>query len=166
MNPSDAVCYAAIVNNCFAYKHIAVCPKDVLHKAIAKNGKLLQFVSAEDQTEELCIAAVSAEPTALMYVKNQTEAIVIAAVTRSYSAFGYVDKSVQTEDICLIAVASEGTNIRNVAVQTQLIANVAYAQNVASAQRIESRFLKELKRVNLNEIRKQLEDKYGFEFAC
>lgn len=144
MNPSDAVCYAAIVNNCFAYKHIAVCPKDVLHKAIAKNGKLLQFVSAEDQTEELCIAAV----------------------TRSYSAFGYVDKSVQTEDICLIAVASEGTNIRNVAVQTQLIANVAYAQNVASAQRIESRFLKELKRVNLNEIRKQLEDKYGFEFAC
>lgn len=55
---------------------------------IKKDGSLLKNV--ENQTEELCLAAVTSKGGALKYVKNHTPEIVIAAINQNGGAIHFV----------------------------------------------------------------------------
>ena len=50
---------------------------------VTKDGMLLKHV--DNQTDEICLAAVKSNPVALTYVTNQTEHISLEAIKRSIS---------------------------------------------------------------------------------
>ena len=67
---------------------------------IVKNcGLALSYI--ENQTEDICIAAVKNYADALFHVKNQTEKICIAAVGKNGYILQFVEN--QTENICVAA---------------------------------------------------------------
>ena len=68
---------------------------------VRENWRDLEHVV--NQTEEICLAAVTYCGWALMYVRNQTDAICIAAIRQDPEAFEHV--RVQTEAICLFVVS-------------------------------------------------------------
>ena len=51
---------------------------------------VLEYV--KDQTEYICLAAISQSGSSLRYVRNQTEASCIAAVKRDQANLKYVEK--------------------------------------------------------------------------
>ena len=63
-----------------------------------------------NQTEKICLAAVSQNGYALQYVKVQTEKICLAVVSVDGIALEYVDN--QTEKICLAAVSDNRHALR------------------------------------------------------
>jgi hypothetical protein len=88
------------------------------------------FAKIINQTEELCIIAVSKNPFVLWYVKNQTEDICKIAVYRNYEMLEYVEN--QTEEICKSAVQVNGLTLRHVKNQTDEICKLA-VQNDGNA---------------------------------
>ena len=62
------------------------------------DGYALEFVN--NQTEEICLAAVEEDGGSLRYVKRQTEEICLAAVKQSIKALKLVKE--QTPEICLV----------------------------------------------------------------
>ena len=64
----------------------------------------------ENQTEEICKAAVKQNPYALVHVKNQTEAICLEAVQQNGLVLEYVHD--QTEEICKAAVKQNPDALR------------------------------------------------------
>jgi hypothetical protein len=75
---------------------------------VTQKGYLLEYV--EDQSDDVCMAAVSQDPHALRYVHNQTEAICLAAVGKHGWALYHVrDK---TPKICMAAVRRDGMALR------------------------------------------------------
>lgn len=67
------------------------------------NGALLRFI--DEQTEEICLAAVRNWGYALQYVKEQTEEICLAAVQQDGLALQYVEE--QTFGICVAATLQD-----------------------------------------------------------
>ena len=65
-----------------------------------------------NQTEEVCMAAVKQNGFTLQYVENQTEEICLAAVNQNGLALQLVKN--QTEDICLAAVKQDGWALKYV----------------------------------------------------
>ena len=94
-------------------------------ESVRRNGLILKDI--EDQTDELCLAAVASNHRALYYVKNQTEEICIAAIHRSAEALALIRD--QTEEICLEAMKQAGLALRYVKNQTEEICLEAVRQN-------------------------------------
>lgn len=63
---------------------------------------MIDLREAEEQTPEICLAAVQQDGLALEFIKEQTPKICLAAVKEGGLALKYVKK--QTPEICLAAV--------------------------------------------------------------
>jgi len=90
---------------------------NICRAAIHQNGKALQFV--KKQTSELCIEAVKQNGMALQFVNYQSKKICIEAVKENGMALEFVKK--QTEKICLEAVKENGMAFEFVKKQTPQI---------------------------------------------
>ena len=77
-------------------------------ESVTKTGFALEYV--ENQTPEVCEAAVMQNGLALEYVKDQTPEVCEAAVMQDGLALRYVEN--QTPEICLAAVRNNRTVIR------------------------------------------------------
>lgn len=62
-------------------------------KQVKKNPEFIQSLTAEEQTEELCIYAVKRDPFVLKYVKKQTVMIAATAVSIYPDAIRLVDQT-------------------------------------------------------------------------
>jgi 8-oxo-dGTP pyrophosphatase MutT (NUDIX family) len=93
--------------------------------AVQQEGKLLKFV--KEQTHEICLTAVSKDGNALQFVKQQTPEICLAAVKQNGDALHYVNE--QTQEICLEAVKQNGTALRFVKNISVKVCKEAVKQN-------------------------------------
>lgn len=88
-------------------------PSDYLIiEAMKKDGRLIDRVPKERQTEEICLAALGDYTWALRYIQNQTPVICLAAVSKNGTLLEYVKD--KTFDICMAAVKTTGYAIRYV----------------------------------------------------
>lgn len=81
-------------------KNIENQTKDICLAAVKQNGYALIYV--KNQTEEICLAAVQKTGLALKYVKEQTHKICLAAINENVSALEYVRE--QNFEICMEAI--------------------------------------------------------------
>ena len=79
-------------------KEVVTDPHDL--ERVKKDGMQLEFV--QNQTPEICLAAVQQNGYAIAYVKEQTTDICLAAVKQNGLALKYVKE--QTPEICSAAV--------------------------------------------------------------
>ncbi len=93
--------------------------------AVSTRGYTLQFV--KEQTEKLCLEAIKQNGNALRFVKNKTESICLEAVKQNGSALEYVRN--QTENVCLVAVKQDGKYLCYVEDQTDNICREALNSN-------------------------------------
>lgn len=102
-------------------------PVEIMHEILRKNTILFWGVERyeealkyiEDQTPEICLAAVRRHGCALQYVKRQTPEICMEAVKRDGYALKYVKE--QTEEICIAAVEQDCDSLEFVETQTEEI---------------------------------------------
>ena len=73
-------------------------PEEANYDAIKENPDSLQAISEEDQTEKLCIEAVTTKGRSLRFVKKQTYNIIMAAINQDVNAFKYLDPNVLSSD--------------------------------------------------------------------
>jgi len=93
-------------------------------------GEMLRYV--EEQTPELCLAAIQENPNALRFVKEQTPELCLAAVQRNGMVLWDVKE--QTPEICLAAVQQTWYALQFVKEQTSEMCLAAYAQDKAASQ--------------------------------
>jgi hypothetical protein len=98
--------------------------------AIREQPSALQFVRA--QTRDLCLVALELDPVVLWSIRLQTPELCLAAVRKQCSALYHVDE--QTHDICLAAVPQDGMNFRFVQNPTSDVYMAAIHQNPHVAQ--------------------------------
>ena len=77
---------------------------------VNQNYHVIQFLSEQDQTVELCKLAIKQNINALKFIKSKTDNLLEFAFQQNPSAIQYFD--VQPHDKCLIAVRTHGYNIR------------------------------------------------------
>ena len=97
-------------------------PKDIID-VVTKDPFWIKHLGVRGQTEQICLAAVKRDVTALKYVWNQTEAICLEAVKNNGSILVFVKE--QTEAICLAAVKEDWHVLRFVKEQTEAIIKAA-----------------------------------------
>jgi tryptophan 2,3-dioxygenase len=76
----------------------------IIMMKIKENPFNLMYV--DEQTDEMCLAAVEQDGRALEYVKNQTYEICLAAVKEDYEVLSIVKN--QTPELCMAAVQHDG----------------------------------------------------------
>lgn len=138
-SPSTNVSYHAAKQNGDALEHIKNQTHDICAAALM-HGFTLGFVI--DQTEELCIIAVTHFGCSLRDVKVQTEKICELAVKENGKALQYV--KVQTEKICKYAVKQNGYALQYVKVQTLEICRFAVKQNDRAIRYVNECFVSDL----------------------
>ena len=85
---------------------------DTLLEIVKKNGLLLKFVKEEDQTEEICLAAINENTDALRYVFHQTRDICIKSIeTNPYSIKHIIN---QKHDYCVLAISLIPLSIKHI----------------------------------------------------
>ena len=99
--------------------------EEICKFAVKQNGGALHYV--KEQTEEICKLAVQRNSYALEYVKNQTEELCKLAVQQTGYALEFVKN--QTEEICKLAVKKNGGALRYVKEQTEEVCKLAVQQN-------------------------------------
>lgn len=75
-------------------------------------NKICEYLQTEEQTPEICLAAVQHHGYALRYVKEQTPEICLAAVKQTGYVLQYVKE--QTPEICIAAVKQDGDALQYV----------------------------------------------------
>ena len=91
---------------------------------VQNDGKALQYVPSEYQTEELCMTAVKQNGWTLEYVKKQTPEICLEAIKENPFALEYVEN--QTEEMCKLAVSLDRVSlqcIRSENIKNEIIKN-------------------------------------------
>ena len=96
--------------------------EEICKLSVQKNGCALKYVKIE-QTEEICKLAFQQNGWLLQYVKNQTEEICKLAVQQYGNALYGVKN--QTEEICKLAVQQYGTSLRYVKNKTEELCKLA-----------------------------------------
>jgi hypothetical protein len=87
-------------NDAYALRYVQNQTHEICMAAVQQDGSLLQWV--ENQSLEICMAAVQQYGLALQYVHNQTPEICMAAVQKDGNALQCVEN--QTLEICMAAV--------------------------------------------------------------
>lgn len=94
---TDDMCKAALDISLDSYKYIKD-KNDTINKyVIARNPLLLSQI--ENQTEELCLMAVTLNGLAIQFVIKKTQAICTAAYENTRFAIQYIDEEWQTADM-------------------------------------------------------------------
>ena len=100
---------------------------------VSREGAALIYVPRELKTERVCLAAVTESGVALRYVPREliTEKMCMAAVTQSGVALRYVPRELRTEKMCIAAVAQNGNVLAYVPREliTEKMCIAAVAQN-------------------------------------
>lgn len=100
-------------------------------KAVKSQACLLDFI--ENQTDEICKAAVEHDGHALKYIKseNMTYPLCLAAVKQNGFAIQHVKDKFLTQELCLAAVKNMGLALMNVPdnLQTEEICIAAVREN-------------------------------------
>ena len=132
--------------------------------AVKKDGTALKWV--KDQTPEICLAAVKQNGLALEYVKDQTPEICLTAVKKNVAALEYVKD--QTPEVCLAAVKKDGTALQWVKEQTLEVCLAAVKKDMVALEYVKEqtpeicltavRAVKVLDRWRLHEILKYVRD--------
>ena len=94
---------------------------------VKKDPSMLEKI--QEQTEEICLAAVKQRGLAIQYVKDQTEAICLEAVNSDPNALQYIKD--QTEEVCLQALKNDFRSVCYINITKR---NVAYIVLKVSAQ--------------------------------
>lgn len=102
--------------------------EDVCKMAVRQNGLALQYVRIE-QTELMCMIAVQQNNYALKFVKNKTPAVCLVAVRENGNALRMCDGKAQTDEVCKAAVMKDGHALRHVISQTDEICMLAVQQS-------------------------------------
>jgi hypothetical protein len=82
------------------YKHQLLKNSGDTLAVVGRIGALLQYV--ENQTPEICMAAVQEDGTAVQFVKNQTPEICMAAIQQNGNALKFIKE--HTKELCDIAI--------------------------------------------------------------
>ena len=120
-------------NKDFCIKAVQLRPKiaryiknpEILFAIITWNPRALQFI--ENQTEAMCLEAVSREPYTLRFVKNRTDKICLEAFKREPLTLRFIEN--QNERMCLEAVERNGYALQYVKNPTIYMCLVAKNQN-------------------------------------
>lgn len=108
----------------------------------------LMHIEGEQQTEEICLAAVKRDATALQFVENQTEKVCLAAIDTATFALRMVKN--QTEKICSHAVKKNGLALQYVDNQTNEICLEAVKENPDAFEYVKLNYMdKEKKNIAL-----------------
>lgn len=89
----------------------------------------LSIMFVKNQTENLCMLAITQNYAALQYIKVQTETMCLIAVLLNSEALQYVKH--QTEKVCIAAVARNFHTLRLVKKPTKKICAIAITKNLA-----------------------------------
>lgn len=100
--PNITLFDAAISSDPEYLKNIKNFTPELCEKAIKANPLALQYIPANFKTIELCTIAVEIDGMALQFVDNQSVDICIAAVSNNPKSITYA--KYQTDDICSIAL--------------------------------------------------------------
>ena len=87
--------------------------------AVSVDGYMLRYVAAEDQTEEICLAATDSYGFPLRYVCNQTEAVIKNAVQKNGTAIKYA--ILRTEEICQMAAEEDADAVQYFCISPQFV---------------------------------------------
>lgn len=92
-----------------------------------------------DQTYQLCVSAIRANPFAIKYVNKQTLKLCTAAVKRNGIVLCYINDEFRTPDVLLAAVKSNGYALKNIpkSDQTQELCMAAVKSAVYSVKYVE-----------------------------
>ena len=96
--------YLAIKYNGLMIEHLENQTDEMCLAAINQNYQAIQYI--KEQTEEMCLKAVSQNWRALEYVKNQTDEMCLNAISQNWCALDYVKN--QTDEICSKAISYSG----------------------------------------------------------
>ena len=100
------------------------------------NGRFLNLLRDDEQTEELCKLAVHKHWSAFQYVRNQTEELCKFAIQKDGYALQYVKN--QTEEICKLAVQQDGDALEFVENQTEELCKLAIQQDGYALEFVEN----------------------------
>lgn len=115
------------------------CLRSMYHVHLATvNPDVLQYLQPEQQTEELCLAAVRVSGRTLKWVNRPTPPVCWAAVRQSGLAIEHVPAALQTEELSLEAVRSNADALFWVAAPSQAV-QLAAVQTDGQALRYISR---------------------------
>jgi len=107
---------------------------------IKRNGLLLRYV--EQQTSELCEAAMGENVFAIRFAKYKPYKSCLTAVEQYGALITYIEE--QTPELCLTAVQVNGYALRYVNEQTLEICKAALDQTTQALTFVQPRFYKEL----------------------
>lgn len=78
--------------------------EEMLIEAVTKDGKLLQKINPELQTEDICVAAIKSCVGMFQYVMHKTHAVYMAAIAQDGLLLKTVPKEEQSVEMCITAV--------------------------------------------------------------
>ena len=104
----------------------------LLHWALVRNGRTLQYLPDNLRTEAVCLAAVGKNGHALAYVPKplRAEAMCLAAIGSNGLALSHVPEHLRTEALCIAAIGRNGRALEYVPepLRTEAICTVAVEQ--------------------------------------
>ena len=101
----------------------------------------LRELPEEEQTPEICLAAVQKDGDMLKYVKNQTSEICWAAIKNSRWSFSSVKEDLQTPEMCLFAVKRWDRALNFISNQTPELCLASVRASPNSLQYIDSKLV-------------------------
>jgi hypothetical protein len=105
------------------------------HVALQNNGKALQFIDKEHQTQELCLMAIKNKIYAFEYIKiDLTDNIIKCALLKNGLLLEFVPN--QTNEFCKIAIIQNSYAIKFVKNQTEDLCKLALKNNIESLKYI------------------------------
>lgn len=99
-----AMCYDSVMTDWRQLRYVSAKnqTEEMCLKAVQQSGCALQYI--EEQTPELCLTAVKQFGGSLQYVQHKTPEICAVAVKQYENALEYVPEELQTPEMCLEAV--------------------------------------------------------------
>jgi len=125
--------------------------------AVEDSGYSLEYISAENQTEEICKIAIKTNPLSIEFVKNQTPELCKYALSISADAMEFIKPENRTEDICLYAVTRHSRNLKYVKNQTLEMCKIAVENNYNNIKYVNENLKSEFSRKKRERIMQRFE---------
>lgn len=95
---------------------------------VSRNGFLIKFLTEDQRTQDVCIAAVQNDPHVMSYLttEQRTADVCMAAVKKFGYPIYFVSEEMRTQDICIAAVKKSGLALKHLS-KEQKTENVCMA---------------------------------------
>lgn len=114
-DPTPAICSWAVKQDVSTIQHMKVKTTYLVHQAILQDATVLQYLTADEQTDEVVLLAMGVNKWAFQYVKRKTPAVCELAVEREPRNLQFVPDDMQTEHLCSMAVQTNLDALQHVA---------------------------------------------------